>query len=166
MLAFDSDGVGSSDWFHAAGLGAPRLSSHLTVPRVRPAIRVFGLGAAGSAGNRSWSLATAGLDAGAGVREFERLGAGDEALGDGAGLVPHAGLPFAFEPLVVLESGGKGLVEEPEPRIPGSVAFCLMADLDDWAVDDFSRRTRLPTPAPVMLDDENGEEPPGPGRAG
>ena len=65
----------------------------------------------------------------------------------------------------VEERGGKGLLEdEPEGRAP----LLPTAEREDWAVEDFSRRTRLP-PAPLpftVLGDMPGRTPPGPGRAG
>jgi hypothetical protein len=60
------------------------------------------------------------------------------------------------------ERGGKGLLaDDADPLRPAAAR-------DDWAVDDFNRRTRR-APVPLVLTvlgDMPGMTPPGPGRAG
>lgn len=114
---------------------------------MRPAIRVFGLGAAGRAGNALASPATFG-------REAEAEGLEPELLGpeDMAGVVPHALPPgVAFRPVVLLESGGNGLEVVLEGSIPESLEFWPEADLEDCVVDDFKRNTLLPEPNPLAV---------------
>lgn len=83
--------------------------------------------------------------------------------------VPHAVVEVVLRALGreddCEERGGNGLDDaEEEGRAP----FLPTAEREDWAVEDFNRRTRLP-PAPLsltVLGDMPGRRPPGPGRAG
>lgn len=141
----------------AVGAG-PLRSSHRTVPRVRPAIKTFGFGAAGKAGN---ALRSAVFGAG----PVEARGAGrayDDVVvtvGRVAGVLVHAGIAAA-RLVFGVDSGGNGLLEVLD-RLPARPT----AEREDCAVDDFRRSTRFP-PDPVVPDDSPGIVPLGPGRAG
>ena len=55
----------------------PRRSSHLTVPRVRPAMRTFGFGAAGREGNASFEFVESVLAAPRAGEEAEEAAEGE-----------------------------------------------------------------------------------------
>lgn len=129
-------------------------------------MRTLGLGAAGRAGKAS-ALEALALDREEGVGGVAR----EEALGrdgGGAGAVPQAVLvvlDFGAEREVEEERGGKGLDEDDEP---GKAPLLPTAEREDWAVDDFKRRTRLPpNPLPFTVPGfMPGRIPLGPGKAG
>lgn len=139
-------------------------------------MRTFGFGAAGRAGNASELFEV-------GAREDDE--AVIEAVGRGEGRVDalrlgkEDGVGGAVPQAVVLvfraagreededteERGGKAVVEDADE---GRAPLRPIAEREDWAVDDFRRRTRLP-PAPLpftVSGDIPGRRPPGPGRAG
>ena len=133
------------------------------MPLVKPAIRVFGFGAAGRAGKAS-SLDRAGVP----VRGLVPLGRepkdGDIPEEGVEETPPQAGA-FA-DILVVAGSGGNMLLALIAPAIdtPRPTA----AARDDCAVEDFRRNTRFPPaaePRPV-LEFMPGSAPLGPGSAG
>ena len=128
-------------------------------------MRTLGLGAAGRAGKASAPDAL-GVD-----REEDVGGATrEEALGNdggGAGAVPQAVLVFLDLGVerAVEERGGKGLEEDDEP---GRAPLLPTVEREDWAVDDFRRRTRFP-PSPLPFTVPGfmpGRIPLGPGKAG
>lgn len=125
-----------------AGLMFPLRSSHLTVPRVSPSIKVLGLAAAGSAGKASTAAETSGFPKVEGL-DTGRDGAGegldeDEAEADGA---THGVAPTRPAPALLAEDAGidgNGFVAVELPQLP-----CLLtAERDDCAVELFSLRTR------------------------
>lgn len=131
-----------------------------------PAIRTFGLGAAGKAGKAFRSVVRgAGPDWARGVgREYEDVVV--VTVGRVAGVLVHVGILADEERLLVEEekeaNGGNGLDDDDdEERLPVRPT----AEREDCAVEDFRRRTRLP-PAPVVVEDMPGRIPLGPGRAG
>lgn len=158
--------VPDPDSLQAFPVGRP--SPHRTVPRVRPAMRTFGFGAAGSAGNAS-ALFALGVCEEEGV--LGALGRGEGRLdATGAAVVPQAVVAVfrlldREEDVEDEDRGGNGLLEDAEE---GRAPVRPTADREDWAVDDFKRSTRLPpAPLPFTVDgDMPGRSPPGPGRAG
>ena len=141
------------------GLPPPLESSHLTVPLVSPKIIVFGLAAAGNAGKASVAVALA-LPA-TGAAEDGRDGAGDgldEDEGPTQGVGPTRPAPALLAEAAGIE--GKG-VAEALPQLP-----CLLtSERDDWAVEFFSLRTRLP-PVRAAAADEPGRTLLEPGKEG
>ena len=101
---------------HAFGLGMLRLSSQRTVPRVRPAIKVLGFGAAGSAGN-DFVSAVMGPPEAMAVMVGLAAGPFDAGVREGVGR-GEAGAHVAVVPLVlgaaagVEERGGKGFPDD------------------------------------------------------
>lgn len=127
----------------------------------------FGFGAAGRAGNASAPEA-AGRVALAGVEEADRLGVlvTDGRAKEGVGAATAHGVAEGAcerrEDPVEAERGGKAFADEDED---GRAPLLPTADREDWAVDDFNRKTREP-PVLTVLGDIPGRRPPGPGRAG
>lgn len=98
---------------HALGLGVLRLSSQRTVPRVRPAIKVLGFGAVGSAGN-DFVSAVIGPPVDVAVMARRAAGPLDTGVREGVGR-GEAEAHAAVEPLVlarVEERGGKGFPDD------------------------------------------------------
>lgn len=141
---------------HGFVLGCPRRSSHRTVPRVRPAISVFGFGAAGSAGKSSVSVVR-----GPGLRE-DRGVVAVVAVNDGEerAAVAHAGATVrdAADDDDAEDRGGNAAL--------GIMPVRPTAERDDCAVDDFNLRTRFPLPMFGVALFDNAAPVEGPGRAG
>jgi hypothetical protein len=120
------------------------------VPRVKPAINVFGLGAAGRAGNafRSVVRGAGPVDARGAGRAYDDVVVTEGRVG---GVLVQTGA-FAAAATARLavgaESGGNGLVLLVLERLPARPT----AEREDCAVDDLRRRTRFP-PEPVVPDD-------------
>lgn len=117
-------------------------SSHRTVPRVSPIIRVLGFAAAGNAGKASAAAAVSGL------LKAEGLDMGRDGAGEGRGedeeeeeAATHGVALTRPAPALLAEDAGingNGLVAVELPQLP-----CLLtAERDDWAVELFSWRTR------------------------
>lgn len=127
----------------------------------------FGFGAAGSAGNASEPEAVGRAEV-AGVLEPLRLevlvmvGRAEEDVGAAAAQgVAEVAWERREEPTEA-ERGGKAVADVDED---GRAPLLPTAEREDWAVDDFSRKTREP-PVLTVLGDMPGSMPPGPGRAG
>ena len=134
-------------------------------------MRTFGFGAVGRAGKASFAFALLVLATCEEGDEEAVEGEGPD-IGGGTAIrgpeVPQAVRVFLDAERNVLgeeaeveddDSGGKALSEEDnEPFLP-------IAEREDWAVEDFNRKTRLPPPPPED-GDIPGMTPPGPGRAG
>lgn len=119
-------------------------SSHLTVPFARPAISVFGRAVAGRAGKASVPAAEEEGAAGERVKDGRRDEEEDEEEA-AEGLTQGVG-PTRPAPVRLADEAGRGgmvgngLDLAALPQLP-----CLdTAERDDWAVEDFSLRTRNP----------------------
>lgn len=126
----------------------------------------LGLAAAGRAGKASAPLEAGFFTEAVGVEEDERLGALGRARGGGGAAVAHGVEPAPVrrddDGPAAAERGGKGFEDDEDD---GMAPLLPTAEREDFAVEDFSRRTREP-PVLTVLGDIPGNSPPGPGKAG
>src|SRR2546423_542463 len=149
----------------ALGWGFVLRSSHRTAPFVSPAINVLGLAAVGRLGNISSFIR---LPIVAGGRELGLLFTGD-SLEAAEAPAPHGVFFCPFARLDAPPRAGKGLLGPPAASALPQLPCRETADRDDCAVDDLSRRTRLPEVVGsllVVFDARPGKIPAGPGKDG